>query len=410
MVSKHMRFGSRFFSSAMASLLVAAGLGRPPLASTQRESEPELLARTERETNPIKRAKLETVLGRLKLSQAIDAYDKGDPSACQRLLDGYLDRMRQAWDLLRATGRNAVKRPQGFRELDIALRENHRLIDDFAHRIRYTDREGVDKVLKQSDAIHNDVLAALFPPIAAAPPQAPKRYAFDASGTPSQSQWPRWPHGPAWIATSLRLAEPLSVADPAPSRKKSEYLTDDEQDKLREEQDPGARLLLYVQFAQARLDLFTNFRAAPADPAQYKSGKYLDDLLGQYVAIDDEMKDWIEDQYDRAGDMRKGLHALIEQGPRQLEQLQSFEQRPDQFSSEYQSSLHDAIDDINDTIDGATQALATQEKKLGELQREQKVQQQTAKVQAKEEKKRSKEEKKLQKKERKKSGESDDDD
>ena len=394
-----MRFGARYLSRVLALLLVvAAGLACSPLATAKRETESQLLARIQRETNPIKKAKLEIALGRLKLNQATEAYDKGDPAACQSLLGGYLDHMRQAWDLLRATGRNPVKKPQGFRELDIALRENHRLIDDFEHRIRYVDREAVDKVLKQSDAIHTDVLAALFPPITAAPPQAPEQDALGAAGARS------------WINGSLRLAELRAIAGPAPSRKKTEYLTDDEQDRLREEQDPGERILLYLQFAQVRLDLFTNFRASPADPTQYKSGKYLDDLLGQYIAIDDELKTWVEDQYDRGGDMRKGLRALIEQGPRQLDQLRSFEQRPDQFTAEYQPSLRDAIDDINDTIDGATQALATQEKKLGELKREQKIQEHTLKVQAKEEKKRSKEERKLQKKERKKSGQSDDDD
>lgn len=398
MGSERMRFPSRLFASAIVPwVLVVAAWGSPPLAASHRQSEQQLVARIQREKNPIKKAKAEIKLARLKLDEAIATYDKGDGPGCQRLLAAYLECVNTAWDLLKGTGRNAVKKPQGFRELDLALRGDHRLLDDFEHRIPYDDRVAVEKISHQADAIHTDVLAALFPPVTSVPPKPPQAEAFSQRSAPQ------------WMAALAEVADPVAAAA-VPSRDKSDYLTDDESDKLREEQDPGARILLYLQFAQERLDLFTNFRAAPADPTKYESGKYLDGLLDQYISIDDEMKSWIQDQYDRGGDMRKGLQALLDRGPHQLEQLRAIEQRPDQFAPEYKRSLGDAIQDLTDTIDGATQALASQEKKFGDLKREQKVQAQATKEQLKEAKKRNKEEKKLEKKERKKSsGDSDED-
>jgi hypothetical protein len=181
---------------------------------------------------------------------------------------------------------------------------------------------------------------------------------------------------------------------------KEAALSDEEEDKLREEQDPGKRIELYLDFAQDRLSQFDQFRQKPADP-KYDTGGYLDKLLGQYIALQDELKNWIQYQYDRQGDMRSGLRTLLDRGPRQLEQLQHIQQEPDRFVSDYRDSLRDAIDNLTDMLDGATTALNSQVKKFGEIKRQEKVEEQQAKQAAKDEKKRIKEEEKLRKKERK---------
>ena len=181
---------------------------------------------------------------------------------------------------------------------------------------------------------------------------------------------------------------------------KEAALSDEEEDKLREEQDPGKRIELYLDFAQDRLSQFDQFRQKPADP-KYDTGGYLDKLLGQYIALQDELKNWIQYQYDHQGDMRSGLRTLLDRGPRQLEQLQHIQQEPDRFVSDYRDSLRDAIDNLTDMLDGATTALNSQVKKFGEIKRQEKVEEQQAKQAAKDEKKRIKEEEKLRKKERK---------
>jgi hypothetical protein len=186
----------------------------------------------------------------------------------------------------------------------------------------------------------------------------------------------------------------------APKGQEAAALSEEEEDKVREEQDPGKRIELYLDFAQDRLGQFDQFRQKPPDP-KYDTGGYLDKLLAQYIALEAELKNWIQYQYDRQGDMRKGLHALLDRGPRQLDQLHHIQQDPDPFASDYRSSLRDAIDNLTDTLDGATSALSSQEKKFGELKKQEKIDEQHVKQAAKEEKKRIKEEEKLRKKERK---------
>jgi len=177
-------------------------------------------------------------------------------------------------------------------------------------------------------------------------------------------------------------------------------LSDEEEDKLREEQDPAKRVELYLAFAQDRLSQFEIFRQKPDDP-QYNTGKYLDQMMGQYILLDDELKDWIDYQYDRGGDMRAGLTKLVEVGPQQLEELRHIQQASDPRSAVYGHSVQDAIDDLTDTLDGGTKALAEQIKKFGQLKKDEKADAKAEKERAKEAEKRQQEEKKLQKKQRK---------
>jgi hypothetical protein len=145
-------------------LLFLGGLVVAAPAPRRRDTEADLLARIGREQNLVKRAKLEIRLGRVKLLQATEAYDRGDVEECHQLLTAYLERMNGAWATLEASGRQAWRQHQGFRELDIALREDGRLLEDFMRRIPYQHRAPVETVTKEVDELRNQVLKALFPP------------------------------------------------------------------------------------------------------------------------------------------------------------------------------------------------------------------------------------------------------
>lgn len=164
------------------------------------------------------------------------------------------------------------------------------------------------------------------------------------------------------------------------------FLSDDEEDALREAQDPGKRIEVYLGLEQVRLGRMDSLQDEPAQ---------LNLLLNEYVSLTDEMKDWIEYQYGRHGDMRQGLRAFLERGPQQLERLRQIRQRPGADSAVYADNLRDAIDSVTDALEGSTRVLAEQQKMFGQLQREQKAEARAAKERIKEEKKRNQEEKKL---------------
>lgn len=127
------------------------------------DSEAELLARIQRTTDPVKRARFEIRLGRLKLEQTISAYQAGHIEQAERLVGAYSARMMGAWETLQRSGRDAAHHPSGFKELDIELREDARLLEDLAHRVGYENRAPVEKVKKEIEEVRAEVLRVLFP-------------------------------------------------------------------------------------------------------------------------------------------------------------------------------------------------------------------------------------------------------
>jgi hypothetical protein len=182
---------------------------------------------------------------------------------------------------------------------------------------------------------------------------------------------------------------------------KGDFLSEDEVDQIREAQDPSQRMGLYLSFAQVRLERIDDYRTRPPDP-NYDIASYLNQQIDQYIRITDELKSWVQEQYDHHADVRAGLKKFLEVGPHQLEQLRHIEQTPDPYIADYRKSLNEAIDDFTDAVDGAAKALSDQSKVFGELKREEKADAQAAKEREKEEKKRAKGEKKLRKKEHEK--------
>lgn len=173
-------------------------------------------------------------------------------------------------------------------------------------------------------------------------------------------------------------------------------LSEAEETRVREAQDPGERIVVYLDFLQARLDRFEAYRKKPTS-GPYDYGAYLDDVLLEYLALNDELKNWIQYQYRENRDMRRGLRALLERGPQQLVALRQIQQSPDAHAPRYADSLRDSIDQLSDTLDGATRALADQEKKFAQMKLDEKAELKMAKERAKEEAKRTKQEKKLRK-------------
>ncbi len=148
-----------------AALLMGAVLIPAVVAPTVRgaENEAQLEARLERESNPVRKAKIQIRLSRFKLYQAADAFDKGNIEEAEKLLTAYLERVKGAWTTLKGSGRQAHKKPAGFKELDIALREDARYLDDLKHHVSYMVRAPVEKVAQEVEDLRNEVLKALFP-------------------------------------------------------------------------------------------------------------------------------------------------------------------------------------------------------------------------------------------------------
>jgi len=156
-----MRLGRRR-SIAVGLTLGAAALVVPHLLGSRRQTDGELSSRIEREKNPVKKAKFEINLGRRKLTHAVEACEKDDHPRCQESLGSFLTLMKSSWDRLEATGRVAQKHVDGFKELDIALREGGRQLEDLKQRVPCQDMGQSESVEKEAAQPRAKVLRVLL--------------------------------------------------------------------------------------------------------------------------------------------------------------------------------------------------------------------------------------------------------
>ena len=136
-----------------------------------RENEEQLLQRMAAEQNPVKKAKIEIKLANLRLTEVQDAYSRGQIDAGAKLLGTFVETIRTSWKLLQDSGHKASKQPEGFRELEISLRENVRTLQDLGRRVSYFDRSPLEDAAQEMDQMRGEVLHALFP---GAPPRTLK--------------------------------------------------------------------------------------------------------------------------------------------------------------------------------------------------------------------------------------------
>ncbi len=136
-----------------------------------RETEEQLVQRIQSEQNPVKKAKDEIKLASLKLTQVREAYAQGHIQEGAKLLVSLTDTTKASWKILQNSGRRASKQPEGFRELEIALREDVRTLQDVGRTVDYFDRSPLDNAAQELEKMRGEVLHALFP---GAPPRTRK--------------------------------------------------------------------------------------------------------------------------------------------------------------------------------------------------------------------------------------------
>jgi len=123
------------------------------------QKERDKLART---TDPVDRTKSDIAISEILLSLAGDAARSGEPEALEKRLNEYIETIQDAHQTMIKTGRDAHRKPKGFKDLEIALRRHIRMLDDLGHGVTFDQRAPVDKAKEQATDIREDLLKALF--------------------------------------------------------------------------------------------------------------------------------------------------------------------------------------------------------------------------------------------------------
>src|SRR2546427_742952 len=123
------------------------------------EKEREKLKRT---TDAVDRTKIDIDISEILLSLVGDAVRSGEPEALGKRLNEYVETIQDAHQAMMKTGRDAHRKPKGFKDLEISLRRQIRILDDIGRGLTVDQREPVEKARQQASDIRDDLLKALF--------------------------------------------------------------------------------------------------------------------------------------------------------------------------------------------------------------------------------------------------------
>ena len=132
-----------------------------PLAGQDRLAES--LAKYQSETDPIRKARALAKLGDEQVDLAKRQLKAEDEVASLHTLEQYRDEVRDTVAALRGTGTNAERKPAGFKELQISLRETIRRIDDLILTLNVDKRPFFREVRNDLFMYQNQLIDDLFP-------------------------------------------------------------------------------------------------------------------------------------------------------------------------------------------------------------------------------------------------------
>jgi flagellar basal body-associated protein FliL len=132
-----------------------------PLAAQDRLAES--LAKYQSETDPIRKARALAKLGDEQVDLAKRQLKAEDEVASLHTLEQYRDEVRDTVVALRGTGTNAERKPAGFKELQISLRETIQRIDDLILTLNVDKRPFFREVRNDLFMYQNQLIDDLFP-------------------------------------------------------------------------------------------------------------------------------------------------------------------------------------------------------------------------------------------------------
>jgi type II secretory pathway pseudopilin PulG len=115
-----------------------------------------------RQTDPVGRTKTQIKIAEILLTLIGETVQSGDMELMQKRLAEYTAAIEDAHQTMMKTGRDAHRKPGGFKDLEIALRRHVRQLEDIGKGLSIDQREPVDKAKDNAADIRDELLKALF--------------------------------------------------------------------------------------------------------------------------------------------------------------------------------------------------------------------------------------------------------
>jgi hypothetical protein len=150
------------FHFALICILFAS---LPVLASQQNQQDKfnEYKEKYDKETDPVRKAKALGNYGDAQIAEFSRAAGANDYDGSYASLNAYRNEVHSVFDALKATGNNAEKKPEGFKELQIHLRKSLWEIDRTMPLIPLDRRPDFENARDELGRIHSELIQMLFP-------------------------------------------------------------------------------------------------------------------------------------------------------------------------------------------------------------------------------------------------------
>ena len=160
-------------SLATVTLAVLAGLaisscgGRPNVFEESRDARLIRLederAQLSRAGNPVDRTRIQIRISDLMISFMGDAVSDGDIERVNARMDEYRSAILDANTTMSNSGRDPTGSVAGYQDLEIALRQQIRQLDDIGASLPLASRGPIEDLIAEVTEIRDNLLDALFP-------------------------------------------------------------------------------------------------------------------------------------------------------------------------------------------------------------------------------------------------------
>ena len=144
-----------------AAMPVAQNSGRPEKIDKDLQK---LEENFQKQKDPVHQAKALAKLLPKEVEAAGLKMKAGQVDEGIEMLTHYRDETKNVYQALVATDRNPVKKPDGFMQLQIALRESVRRLRSVLYIVPYERRQRVEAVRADMEQLNAQLLQQLFPP------------------------------------------------------------------------------------------------------------------------------------------------------------------------------------------------------------------------------------------------------
>ena len=112
--------------------------------------------------NPIKKVKILIKMSGVNLKLVSRVIKRGKFPEANTILSRYVKNVKQARQILYKSGRNAQKKPAGFKHLEISLRKQLRKLNDIKIHYPFDEQVSVDKTIKYVEDVKGEIMNTIF--------------------------------------------------------------------------------------------------------------------------------------------------------------------------------------------------------------------------------------------------------